>query len=125
MNGVCQTQIDEAEGLAELGLWQEAWDALCNLPPQMKRLRSVARPALACCFQLGLWGAGEIFVERLRGGTSRDQRAAAIFLLERARSFPSQSATWLAAAIEIFPGCAGGILKDPALVNLLASQHVG
>lgn len=50
--------VTEAEGFAELGLWQDAWDLLEGLPAHERSAPAVLRVRLACCpplKRLGAW----------------------------------------------------------------------
>ena len=49
----------EAEGFADLGLWQEAWEALEALPAEDRATPAALRVRLRCCPGVGAWDIGE------------------------------------------------------------------
>lgn len=71
--------VTEAEGLAELGLWQDAWDALEALPAEDRSTPAVSRVRLACCPPLDAWELGKQLADLLREGDKDDRRSATTF----------------------------------------------
>lgn len=57
--------IEVAEGFADLGLWQEAWDAIEDLDPDARMSARVWRVRLRCCVALESWDMGETLAELL------------------------------------------------------------
>lgn len=52
-------ELREAEGYADLGMWQEAWDSLDEVPPAERATPAVMRIRIRCCAPLEAWGIGE------------------------------------------------------------------
>jgi hypothetical protein len=50
--------ITEAEGFADLGMWQEAWDALDDAPEPEGATPAGLRVRLRCCVPRGLGVSG-------------------------------------------------------------------
>ena len=71
--------ITEAEGLAELELWQDAWDALEDLSAPDRVTPGALRVRLACCPPLAAWDIGRHVAAILREGEEPDRKAAAKF----------------------------------------------
>ncbi|MCW1915837.1 hypothetical protein OJ996_19780 [Luteolibacter sp. GHJ8] len=77
--------LKEAEGLAELGLYAEAWDALDSLPAVERVMPSALRVRIDCCPHLNAWSDGMQIAKFLRHGTDINRLASANFYLELAR----------------------------------------
>ncbi|MCH7225033.1 hypothetical protein [Haloferula sp. A504] len=69
----------EAEGLADLGLWQDAWDALESLPAEDRAEPAALRVRMRCCPGVGAWEIGEHLARVLRDGGEEDREVAARF----------------------------------------------
>jgi hypothetical protein len=108
------------EGLADLGLWADAWQALADLPPEEKASPAALRMRLRCCPAVGAWVIGEAIARILRGGGTLDRNAAAIFYHAEARRLldagdRQAAAASIRAAIETWPDYLMAILLDPKL----------
>jgi hypothetical protein len=51
-------ELNTAEGLVIIGLYQDAWDTIEELPPEFETLPRVLRVRLACCIGLDAWERG-------------------------------------------------------------------
>lgn len=96
------SSITEAEGLAELGLWQDAWEALEELQTPDRALPHALRVRLACCPSLGAWEVGRHIADLLRDGSEADRQAAAQY-------FHAVDLKWLA---EGYCYAAGQAIKE-------------
>ena len=79
------SKLKEAEGLAELGLYAEAWDVIDSLPAVERVMPSALRVRIDCCPHLNAWRDGMEIAKFLRHGTDISRLAAANFYLELAR----------------------------------------
>ncbi|MEK7949846.1 hypothetical protein [Luteolibacter soli] len=100
--------VTEAEGLAELGLWQDAWDVLEAIPAAERSAPAVLRVRLACCPPLGAWTLGTHVADLLRDGCEEDRQSAAEFYHAIARKWLSEGDHYAAkqamkAAAEAWP----------------------
>ena len=68
--------VVDAEGLAELGLWDDAWAVLEALPAADRATPQALRVRLACCPCLDAWEIGRHVANLLRDGGERDLEAA-------------------------------------------------
>lgn len=115
--------VTEAEGLAELGLWEDAWEALEALPAPDRATPQTLRVRLACCPPLGAWEIGRHVADLLRDGTEADRQAAA-------RYFHAVALKWLAEgdryaagqaikeAVKTWPDHRLAVLDDPRLAEV-------
>ncbi|MCH7226766.1 hypothetical protein [Haloferula sp. A504] len=71
--------LSEAEGLADLGLWQDAWEALEAFPAEERATPAALRVRLRCCPGVGAWEIGEHLAATLREGKEADRETAAGF----------------------------------------------
>jgi hypothetical protein len=112
--------ITEAEGFADLGMWEDAWEALDDAPGHERATPSALRVRLRCCAPLGAWGIGEE-VAHLMGHSDKpeDLKMAADFWLDWGRYDPELAATCITAAISVWPECRAEILDDPLLGRVL------
>lgn len=69
----------EAEGFADLGLWNEAWEALEALPADERSAPAALRVRLRCCPGVGAWEIGEHVAGLLRDGSDSDKEVAGRF----------------------------------------------
>ncbi len=60
----------EADGLADLGIWKEAWEALEALPPVGRATIAALRIRLRCCAGLRLWDLGSDLAARFSEGAA-------------------------------------------------------
>jgi len=116
--------VTEAEGLAELGLWQDAWEVLEDLPAHEGSAPAALRVKLACCLPLNAWETGRHIADLLREGDEADRRNAATF-------FHALAVRWLAegdryaageavkAALSTWPKQRLKMLEDPEVSDLL------
>lgn len=116
--------VTEAEGLAELGLCQDAWDALEALPAQQRGLPDALRVRLACCPSLKAWDVGIHMADFLKDGNEPDRKASAKFFLELALKWVGEGDAYAAreairAAAKAWPDCRATILEDPHLSEML------
>jgi lipopolysaccharide biosynthesis regulator YciM len=116
--------VDQAEGFAELGLFQDAWDALEALPAEGRGLPAALRVRLACCPTLKAWNAGIHIADFLKDGNEPDRKAAAKFFLELALKWVGEGDAYAAreaikAAAKSWPDCRATILDDPILSEML------
>jgi hypothetical protein len=96
--------LDEAEGLAAMGLFEDSWDALESLPPEVKVTRRVLGLRLTCCARLGAWELGTEIASRLLRCGCGSGHVADFFVahaadLSRAGSF-NQARAALGKAVE-------------------------
>lgn len=118
------TTITEAEGLAELGLWEDAWFALDALSTAERETPAALRVRLACCPPMGGWEIGRHIVELLRDGGEAERIVAAGFYLALARKWFSEGDPYaakqaVAAAVETWPDHRRVLLEDPELAEAL------
>jgi hypothetical protein len=112
-----------AEGFADLGMWQEAWDTLEDLPAEERATPHALHIRLRCCPSLGAWEIGESVASLLRDGSPADRAAAANFYFRRAVLLTNQgrfsgAKEAIATAVEIWPDCRLDVLNDPGLSRL-------
>jgi hypothetical protein len=69
--------ISEARGYAEIGLWQDAWECLENLPPSDRALPAALAVRLSVCAGLHRWEMGTEIVRLFSPGLPLDLREAA------------------------------------------------
>ena len=116
--------VTEAEGLAELGLWQDAWDVLESLPARERSAPASLRVRLACCPPLGAWEMGKHISDVLRDGVEDDRRSAAGFFHALAIKWLAEGDRYAAgeamkAASATWPEVRLTLLDDPMLSELL------
>lgn len=113
----------EAEGLADLGMWQEAWEALEAIPAEERAVPRSLRVRLRCCPALGAWEIGKHVAGVLRDGDPADRATAANFYHQQAVLLAKQQQSngakeAVAAAVQTWPDCRITVLDDPALSDL-------
>lgn len=116
--------VTEAEGLAELGLWEDAWDALEALPPDERSAPAVLRVRLACCPPLNGWELGKHIADLLREGAEEDRKSAAAFFHALAIKWVGEGDRYAAkeamkAAAKAWPNLRLTMLDDAGLSDLL------
>lgn len=116
--------IKAAEGYVELGLFQEAWDELDDLPPEEKTSPTVMRLRLPCSIHFEKWDMVETLAEILRYGDSDDQLIAAATFKTLAVVACRTGKTELAkryvrSAVEVAPEIRLEIIDDELLSELL------
>ena len=116
--------ITEAERLADLELWEDAWQALEELPPEERSAPQVIRLRLECAIGLERWNMVKELAGHLAKGGDDDRRAAATTLRVLAgvaiRSREIEAAKELVRlAIEAWPDARRDIIDDPEL-----SEHL-
>ena len=116
--------ITEIEGFADLGMFQEAWETLEELPPDVRASSLALRIRLRCCPPIGAWGIGEQVANFLREGDRLDKACAAGFYHANARRLielgDQQGALEnVNAAVATFPECRFLIREEPHLEALL------
>jgi hypothetical protein len=116
--------VTEAEGLAELGLWQDAWDALEALSGDAWKTSEAWRVRLRCCPHLGAWNAGTEIADLLKEGHDPDRETAARFYHALALRWLGEGDRYAAglaikAAAKAFPYHRLAMLDDPQLSDLL------
>ena len=114
--------ISEAEGFADLGLWQEAWEALEELSADQRATPAALRVRLCCCPARGAWEIGENVAGLLRDGDRLDKACVAGFYHANARRLLEAgnrqgAADSIKAAVDTFPDCREAILLDSILVG--------
>lgn len=116
--------LREAEGLCELGLWEEAWAALDELPAIDRVMPPALRVRLDCCPHLNEWLKGMEIAKLLREGLQENRLAAAHFYLELARLYVEHE-EWEGAkravrdCVRALPEGHEHLLKDPAIARLM------
>ncbi len=113
--------IEEAEGLAELQMWEDAWAAMEDLSPDERATPAALRVRLQCCPGMGAWDIGEHVAGLLRDGDDLDRRMAAFFYHADARRLIEAgdriaAAASIKAAVEMWPDSRKAIMLDPLLV---------
>ena len=111
--------IQEASGFADLGMWQEAWNAIEDAPAEDREKVEALRVRLRCCAPLGAWDIGVELARFLRDGNEEDRKAAALFWIALAKHDKFAAKDCLHAAIQAWPECRLAIIDDPELVLLL------
>jgi hypothetical protein len=114
----------EAEGLADLELWEDAWQALEELPPEERTAPEVSRLRLRCAMGLERWNAVQELAGHLAKGSDDDRREAAgafrVLAAVATRSRQIEAAKVLVrCAVEAWPDIRLAILDDPEL-----SEHL-
>ncbi|MCW1912927.1 hypothetical protein OJ996_05045 [Luteolibacter sp. GHJ8] len=116
--------LREAEGLASLGLWEEAWQTLDELSTVDRIMPPALRIRLDCCPHVNAWLEGMEIAKLLRDGTPENRLAAAHFYLELARLYIEHDE--LAGAKKAVRDCVAALpdghlelLKDPVIAGLL------
>lgn len=79
--------LREAEGFAELGLWQDAWDAIDELPPDERMKPAALRLRLEICSYLEAWEPGSAVAKLLSEGDETDRKAAGCYYRELAKLY--------------------------------------
>jgi len=118
--------LTEAEGYAELGLWQDAWEAIEELPGDLRAGVDSMRLRLRCCSKVGAWDIGAELACLLGEGKPPDRRAAAAFWMALGRECIEDSETAQAcidAAINAWPNCRSEILDDPELSRIVFAEN--
>jgi len=116
--------VTEAEGLAELELWQDAWDALEELPVLDRATPGALRVRLACCPALAAWDIGRQVAAILRVGEEPDRKAAARFFHAVALKWLSEGDRYAAGeaikeAVKTWPDYRNEILDHSGLSEAL------
>ena len=123
MDDLTKAAIAEAEGYLTLGMFEEAWHFIEDLPPEWRMLLPIMRVRLRCALALKAWDIAETLAGFLSNGTQADcvysaqvfQELATIHLKagdeKRARIL-------IKAAIQIHPEQRAAIIDDPALDGL-------
>jgi hypothetical protein len=112
--------ITAIEGLADLGMWEDAWVALDGLSPGERSTPAALRLRLRCCPRTHAWALGVAVAGMLRNGPTADRNAAAVFYHANARRLinagdrPGAAAS-VSAAIETWPDYHMAIMLDPLL----------
>lgn len=115
--------LNEALGYIELGLFQEAWEALDRLPPDEKTSPGVMRLRLPCAIHFQRWDMVETLAEVLRYGDRDDQVIAAatfktLAVIACRDGRPKLAKHYVRTAVQVFPGIRTEILDDPTLCAL-------
>ncbi|WP_386780951.1 hypothetical protein [Luteolibacter ambystomatis] len=115
--------IEEVQGYALLGMYQEAWDAALDLDPDDRMVADVWRVRAGCAPHLGAWDEGEVLAELLRHGSDNDRMVAftffhkfAVHLLALGKMGEAKAA--VKKASEAAPARRLALLDDPALAAL-------
>lgn len=109
--------LDEAEGLAAMGLYEDAWETMEGLPPEAKVSRRVLGLRLTCCVGLGAWELGAEIASHLQKlGCGKDQLVADFFVahaadLSKTNLFDEARAA-IGKAVEADQGIRGALLED-------------
>ncbi|MCH7227343.1 hypothetical protein [Haloferula sp. A504] len=119
--------LSETEGLADLGLWQDAWDALEALPAEERATPAALRVRLRCCPGVGAWEIGEHLAGVLCDGKDSDRESAAGFYhalaVFHARAGRVEGARdSITAAASAWPDIRAAMLDDPALEGSLFGE---
>jgi len=78
--------LNRAEGFCALQLWQQAWDAMEELPRHEKADPEVSVLRLRIVGELAMWEAGEDVADQVSGSPRAElKRTAAQYFLDRAR----------------------------------------
>lgn len=101
-------------------MWEEAWDALDELPPTRQAAYQALRVRLKCCPFLGAWPIGEQVAILLSGGERPDRAIAAAFFHLNARRLLEAgdrdgSRQNILAAVDTFPEWRRILLQDSEL----------
>lgn len=116
--------IEEAEGYADLEMWEDAWTALGQLRPAVRASSRGFRFRLRCCPALGRWVEGELLALVLMEEGAADRKDAAAFFLQYAKFDRSRSMDWIKEAIKAWPNCRLKILEDPELFEMTIQQEM-
>lgn len=100
--------ITQAEGFAELGLWEDAWQAVEELPAEVRATPQSLRVRLRCCPALEAWEIGNHVANLLRDSDGLDRECAARFFHELAKDHVrnervEQVREAVAAAVDCWP----------------------
>ena len=114
----------EALGYVELGLFEEAWEALDELPPDEKTSPGVMRLRLPCALHFQRWDMVETLAEVLRYGDHDDQVIAAatfktLAMIACRDERSKLAAHYIRTAVQVFPEIRLEILDDPTLSALI------
>lgn len=107
--------IQRAEGFAELGMWQDCWEAINELSGGEKSGREAERLRLRCCGPLQAWDLGAKLAYRLGQRLVEDRRAAAGFWLALGRADFALAHDCISAAVNAWPECREEVIGDPVL----------
>jgi len=112
--------LSEAQGFADLGMWQDAWEAIEALPGSDRATPGVLRLRLRCCAHLDGWGTGSKIAKILEGGAEADRESAARFYLALAAREVTRGGIPLAKdavcrAVTAWPQIRLAVLDDPVL----------
>jgi hypothetical protein len=118
------TTVREAEGMADLGMWEDAWEALEALPPEERGEMNAQRVRIRCCPERGAWQVGWHVALVLSSGGRDDREAAALFLYRLAKKrlddYDREGAMEaVRLAVEICPDYRVTFLGDPVIAGLL------
>lgn len=114
--------LDEAQGLAELELWDDAWQALDELPPEDQLDPRVIRLRLECAIGMERWNTVMELAGHLSRGDDQDRLAAAAgFRLLAVVAIQSRhidtAKDLVARAIEAWPDSRRDMEDDPELAE--------
>ena len=115
---------DEASGFADLGMWQDAWEALEAMPADQRGTPEALRVRLRCCPGVGAWDIGEHLAGLLRDGDAIDREVSARFhhalAVYHARAGNVDAAKdAVRTASEVCPDIRLAMHEDPALEPVL------
>lgn len=115
-----QNDIAEAEGFAELGLWEDAWQVLEELPAELRTCPAALRVRLRCCPALEAWEIGNHVAILLRDGVALDRKYAARFFHEVAKAHVrhgriDEARDAVAAAVDCWPDIRLALLDCPVV----------
>lgn len=112
--------LSEAEGLADLGLWAEAWETLEALPPEARSEPAALRVRLRCCPGVGAWDIGEHVAGVLCYGKDTDREVAAgfyhalaVFHAKAGNREGAEDA--IKCAVDTWPDIRLDLIEDPVL----------
>ena len=120
----CRVNLTEAQGLADLELWEDVWEALEELPPEERTAPSVIRLRLDCAIGLERWDTARELATNLAKGADEDRRAAAdafrtLALVANKRRMIEAAKVLVRSAVEAWPGIRLAIRDDPELAEHL------
>ncbi|MCW1926339.1 hypothetical protein OKA05_27550 [Luteolibacter arcticus] len=116
--------ITEAKRLADLELWEDAWQAITELPPEERTAPPFIRLRLRCAIGLERWETVKELASHLANGSDDDRVAAAKAFVTVAgvatRFRQIESARHLVrSAVEAWPDIREEVIDDPDL-----SEHL-
>ncbi|MCW1917044.1 hypothetical protein OJ996_25870 [Luteolibacter sp. GHJ8] len=116
--------LKEAEGFAELGLWQDAWDTIDKLPADERMKPAALRLRLVICPYLEAWGPGAAVAKLLCGGDETDRKTAGCYYRDLAKLYIAHgeidsARVALRDCVEAWPEVRPELLDDPVIARLL------